>query len=298
MYYSKEVQKVVNYINQNIYTELPIDDVIAKSSFSRTHFYRIFYRDTGFKIKEYIRNKRFASAAAQMLFEPNKTIERISYEVGFNSKEVFIRAFKRLYGVTPLEYKKHRTDVLICEKNKAVCKHFIKQEEEQIHLTYECKEEEEMHLVGVNLIFPLVKSSVENEGVLPLNEFCNTQLLPHIKEIKGIKKFCETTLVFSFDITNNLCEVFAGVEVNLTADISSMETKVLKKSNYVHCRPSKVLLNPLDNMVLINHIFNEYIPISGCELSGDFFISRYRSDGYFPQIESLYSKQEIWIPIK
>jgi AraC-like DNA-binding protein len=47
--------------------------------------------------------------AKEMLLKPGKndrSILEIAFEVGFNSKEVFNRCFKKYTGMTPSEFKK------------------------------------------------------------------------------------------------------------------------------------------------------------------------------------------------
>lgn len=57
-------------------------------------------------------NSRRIEEAKQLLANPGKkelSILEIAYEVGFNSKEVFNRAFKKYTGMTPSQYKKQET---------------------------------------------------------------------------------------------------------------------------------------------------------------------------------------------
>lgn len=61
---------------------------------------------TGLTPNGFILNVRL-KRAGQLLEEPGeKTISEISYEVGFNTPSYFIKRFKELYGVTPVQFQK------------------------------------------------------------------------------------------------------------------------------------------------------------------------------------------------
>jgi AraC-like DNA-binding protein len=45
--------------------------------------------------------------AIRELTRATKSLERISYEIGFSSPAVFHRAFRRWTGVTPAAYRRH-----------------------------------------------------------------------------------------------------------------------------------------------------------------------------------------------
>jgi ligand-binding sensor domain-containing protein/AraC-like DNA-binding protein len=60
-------------------------------------------------------NKHRVEEAKEMLLNPGKndfSILEIAYEVGFNSKEVFNRCFKKYTGMTPSEFKKTNKEAL------------------------------------------------------------------------------------------------------------------------------------------------------------------------------------------
>ena len=59
----------------------------------------------GTTIYEYITKLRM-DAATRLLTSTDYKVKKIAGIVGFNSEQSFLRLFKKLYSMTPLEYKK------------------------------------------------------------------------------------------------------------------------------------------------------------------------------------------------
>ena len=55
---------------------------------------------------ELLTDYRIKGAISMMEEKPDYPILRVAYEVGFESKSAFYRAFRKYTGITPIEYKK------------------------------------------------------------------------------------------------------------------------------------------------------------------------------------------------
>lgn len=100
-----------NYINQNISTDICIDDICAAINSSKYHFCRQFKKHTGLTVMEYILKTRIILAKIE-LAKTKLSITEISERLGFSSVSYFCRAFKSESGLTPLQYrKKHPTNM-------------------------------------------------------------------------------------------------------------------------------------------------------------------------------------------
>src|ERR1700722_9292284 len=71
---------------------------------SRSHFGRYFRKALGESPRQYIERLRLEQAAARLL-GARDSVFRIALRAGFSSHEVFIRAFRRKFGCTPLRYR-------------------------------------------------------------------------------------------------------------------------------------------------------------------------------------------------
>ncbi|CAD0218695.1 helix-turn-helix transcriptional regulator [Chryseobacterium sp. D764] len=72
--------------------------------FSPNYFGDLIKKETGKTAQEYIQNK-IIDIAKQRVFNVDKSISQIAYELGFKYPQHFIRLFKQRTGVTPNEFR-------------------------------------------------------------------------------------------------------------------------------------------------------------------------------------------------
>lgn len=105
MEYTKEIKKAMNYIENNLKKEIRTEDIADSAGFSKYHFQRVFKRETGLNLYEYIQKRRLAEASS-LLLNSNIRILDIAAYLCFESQEAFTRAFKKVYGLPPGQYRK------------------------------------------------------------------------------------------------------------------------------------------------------------------------------------------------
>lgn len=104
---TKSFDTVIQYIMKNYDKKISIDHLAHISNFSKYHFIRSFrqqYSDTPY---EFITRYRI-NMAKQMLEDTEESVESVAIKVGFNDVNTFIRAFSKLMGSTPHQYRKSR----------------------------------------------------------------------------------------------------------------------------------------------------------------------------------------------
>ncbi len=99
--------KALEFIENNITKDIDLYDISSAAGFSVPHFYRLFKRLTGDTVGSYINRRRLLLAAGDLL-NSDKSVSRIALEYGFESHDVFTRAFKRVFGITPIEYRRRK----------------------------------------------------------------------------------------------------------------------------------------------------------------------------------------------
>lgn len=81
-----------------------INDIIKLSSYSHSHFIKLFKTHVGKTLIEYITELRI-SYAARLLSSTDMNIITISSKVGYDNQSFFARKFKEKYHVSPVEYR-------------------------------------------------------------------------------------------------------------------------------------------------------------------------------------------------
>ena len=100
MNYINEMQKAIDYIEDNLDKDINFEKVSKEVGMSSFYFHRIFTAIIGISPTAYIRNRRL-TVAAQEISKSNENIVDIAFKYGFESHEAFSRAFKNFHGVVP-----------------------------------------------------------------------------------------------------------------------------------------------------------------------------------------------------
>jgi len=103
--YKTRINRVFEYIDQNLESNLSLKSVSEVAFFSPFHFHRIFKFITGETLNEYITRKRIEKSALDLLHK-NITSTEIAHSYGFSDNSSFSRAFKKYFKVSPTEFKK------------------------------------------------------------------------------------------------------------------------------------------------------------------------------------------------
>lgn len=102
------VQKSVDYIENHLTEEIPIDKLAEIAGLSPFYFQRLFSHLIKKPVCEYIKLRKLAQAANSLRTKDTRIIDA-AMDYGFSSHANFTRAFKEVYGITPDEYR--TTDV-------------------------------------------------------------------------------------------------------------------------------------------------------------------------------------------
>ena len=101
------VARAVEYAMANATDDnITVQAVAEHAGFSIDYFNRLFLAHTGFTVIAYVGYRRLKQAV-RLLRTTDKSVLDIALEVGYTSHEGFTKAFKKEYGVTPSEYRRH-----------------------------------------------------------------------------------------------------------------------------------------------------------------------------------------------
>ncbi len=107
--YDESISNVLNYINDNLSEHLSIDTLSSKFFMSKYYLMHKFKLQTGYTIHSYILQKRLVMSNS--LIQNGKNITETCLECGFGDYSNFVRAFKKMFGLSPKKYCKMLSDI-------------------------------------------------------------------------------------------------------------------------------------------------------------------------------------------
>ncbi|MDD7793417.1 helix-turn-helix domain-containing protein [Clostridium sp. 'White wine YQ'] len=105
MDYKDIMQKSIDYIEENLKSELSANEIAQMAGFSLFHYYRLFQNEVGIPVMQYVLKRKLCNAIYEISLG-NMMIE-VALSYGFDTHSGFFRAFKREYDCSPTEYLKN-----------------------------------------------------------------------------------------------------------------------------------------------------------------------------------------------
>ncbi|HWQ30485.1 MAG TPA: AraC family transcriptional regulator, partial [Negativicutes bacterium] len=102
--YDDSIGKIIKYINGNLSEDMSIESLAAGFYMSRYHLMHKFKSQTGYTIHSYILQKRLI--LANSLIKSGRSMTEACTECGFGDYSSFVRAFKKMYGLSPKRHHK------------------------------------------------------------------------------------------------------------------------------------------------------------------------------------------------
>lgn len=153
----KELNKVMDYIDEHLEDDLPLEIISEYAGVSDFHFRKIFYYLSGMTLNEYIKNRKFSEANKDLL--KGEKVTDVAFKYGYQSMDGFTRAFKKWSGFLP-------SDVIKTGISKSFPKlSFILTVKGGISMEFRIEEKPAFNLVGVSKRVPMQFEGVNNEIV-------------------------------------------------------------------------------------------------------------------------------------
>ena len=109
--YPRPILRCTEHIHTHLHTRITVDTLCAVSGLSRSYLSRLFRRETGMSIGEYITRRKLEAARKALEFS-DQSIPDIAHTLAFSSESHFISVFRRYVGVTPGEYRRRERNLL------------------------------------------------------------------------------------------------------------------------------------------------------------------------------------------
>lgn len=102
------MEHAIEYIDRHLTEELTLEEISKRANMSKAYFCTVFKKLNGITAWDYITTKR-VELAMKMIKNANMTMLETACSCGFNNTANFNRAFKKITGLMPSQYRKKQT---------------------------------------------------------------------------------------------------------------------------------------------------------------------------------------------
>ncbi|MEZ8746485.1 GyrI-like domain-containing protein [Vibrio sp. 10N.286.49.E1] len=104
-HHERQIKKVCDFIDGNLDGEFSLEQLSSVAASSKYHFHRIFKAFMGISAMQYVLLARMKRASFRLAFESEYSVTDIAFEAHFTSLEAFSRAFSRIFGQSPSQFR-------------------------------------------------------------------------------------------------------------------------------------------------------------------------------------------------
>ncbi len=121
------IREIMQYIMANLDKEISLNDLAASMFVSTSTLSRIFKKSTGVYFADYVMQLRIKIAVGYLEYT-DQNMTQIALSSGFSNSATFNRAFKKVMGITPSEYReKNKEATALLEKSRKEIREELKE---------------------------------------------------------------------------------------------------------------------------------------------------------------------------
>ena len=159
MEWLKKLSSAIDYIENNLDSEISYEEAAKIACCSSYYFQRMFTYVAGISLSEYIRRRRMTQAAFELQCTDTKVLD-VALKYRYTSPTSFNRAFQSVHGISP-----------VAAKSQGNVLHAYPPIKFSVKVTggdampYRMEEKESMRIVGIRI--PLTEDMEENQKLVP-----------------------------------------------------------------------------------------------------------------------------------
>lgn len=100
----EKVSRIKRFIGCHLLNKITLDDISSYAGMNRTYFCLFFKRHFGMGLTDYLNAERMTKASS-MLGGGSVSISDVARQCGFPNVTYFNRVFRKVYGMSPTEYR-------------------------------------------------------------------------------------------------------------------------------------------------------------------------------------------------
>ncbi len=101
---SLHVRRAIDYIYDHLHEPITLKELAEREKLSASYFSKLFVKETGFTVKEYITQAKVNTAKNMLRFSDFSILD-ISLSLGFCTQSAFTAVFRKNTGTTPAKYR-------------------------------------------------------------------------------------------------------------------------------------------------------------------------------------------------
>lgn len=103
---NRYVAETIAYIKKNFSSDIRLSDLAARCSVCPEHLSRLFKKETGFGVSEYLSMVRLQNARQLLRSDPALSVAAVAEKCGYNDSNYFSEQFKKHSGLSPRAFRK------------------------------------------------------------------------------------------------------------------------------------------------------------------------------------------------
>ena len=97
------IEETIDYIGHHYHQAISLTDLAKMAGLSKSHYSRLFKKNTGYSPIEYLTHLRI-DRAKELLAHSDIRVKEVSQNVGYEDELYFSRIFKKIVGVSPTQF--------------------------------------------------------------------------------------------------------------------------------------------------------------------------------------------------
>ncbi|MDU5333345.1 AraC family transcriptional regulator [Enterococcus sp.] len=186
----KDLNHLIEYIEAHLTEEFSIAEAAKAIGISEYHLKRTFSFIAGMTLFDYIKNRKFSLANADLI--AGKKVTEVAFMYGYQTVEGFSRAFREWSGYTPSDVSKNKL-----QKSFPKLSFFIDVKGGS-SMKFKIEEKAAFHLVGVSKKVPY-QFEGENEAIRQLAEGITSHQKAEMHELEDLYPHQVLNASYNFD---------------------------------------------------------------------------------------------------
>lgn len=283
----KDLNKVIDYIEENLTKDLSLQDISDYANVSDFHFRKIFFYLSGMTLSEYIKNRRLSEAGMELL--NGEKVTDIALKYGYQSLDGFTRAFKQWSGILPSDVYKNGTSKTFPKIN------FYLSVKGGISMEFRIENKPAFYLAGVSKRVPMQFEGV-NEEIVKLAYSITEDQRKEMRSLQNIEP--KEIINASYEADANFLKEegflthLIGV-LTTSENVSENLEKVFVPEGTWAVFPNEGPF-PLTLQNTMAKVYSEWLPSSNYEVINQPSFSFTKMD---PDKQG-YAYSEVWVPVK